>query len=93
MPANDDLAVLAQRPRDRRRPPGEPAGQAIGDVSEDYDDILIDRRPSLSMLSVNALVAALEVLIITEPEPYSGRGVGKLLDTIDSIVVATRAVP
>ena len=85
MPANDDLALLANDlviagvGRESR------LAKALGDVAEDYDDILIDCPPSLSLLTVNALVAAHQVLIITEPELYSGRGVGKLLDTIDSI--------
>jgi len=36
-------------------------------------------------IEANALVAADQVLIITEPERYSGRGVGKLLDTIEGV--------
>jgi chromosome partitioning protein len=85
MPANDDLALLANDlviagvGRENR------LAKALGDVAADYDDILIDCPPSLSLLTVNALVAAHQVLIITEPELYSGRGVGKLLDTIDSV--------
>jgi chromosome partitioning protein len=85
MPANDDLALLANDlviagvGRESR------LAKALADVADDYDDILIDCPPSLSLLTINALVAAHQVLIITEPELYSGRGVGKLLDTIDSV--------
>lgn len=85
MPANDDLALLnndlvvAGIGRESR------LQKALAQVSADYDDILIDCPPSLSQLTVNALVAAHQVLIITEPELYSGRGVGKLLDTIDNV--------
>ncbi len=85
MPANDDLALLnndlvvAGVGRETR------LAKALTAVSDDYDDIIIDCPPSLNLLTVNALVAAHQVLIITEPELYSGRGVGKLLDTIDSV--------
>jgi chromosome partitioning protein len=85
MPANDDLALLnnhlvvAGVGRETR------LSKALVGVAADYDDILIDCPPSLNLLTVNALVAAHQVLIITEPELYSGRGVGKLLDTIDSV--------
>src|SRR3954467_15936319 len=84
MPANDDLALLnndlvvAGVGRETR------SSQALTTVADDYDDILIDCPPSLPRLTVNALVAAHQVLIITEPELYSGRGVGKLLGTIGS---------
>lgn len=85
MPANDDLALLnndlvvAGVGRESR------LAKALSSVADQYEDILIDCPPSLNLLTVNALVAAHQVLIITEPELYSGRGVGKLLDTIDSV--------
>jgi len=85
MPANEDLALLnndlvvAGVGRESR------LRKALAGVAGDYDDILIDCPPSLNLLTVNALVAAHQVLIITEPELYSGRGVGKLLDTIDTV--------
>jgi chromosome partitioning protein len=86
MPANDDLALLNN---DLVVSGGDGASsrlaRALGAVAADYDDVLIDCPPSLSLLTVNALVAAHQVLIVTEPELYSGRGVGKLLNTIDSI--------
>ena len=85
MPANDDLALLnnhlvvAGVGREAR------LAKALAGVAVDYDDILIDCPPSLNLLTINALVAAHQVLIVTEPELYSGRGVGKLLDTIDDV--------
>jgi chromosome partitioning protein len=50
-----------------------------------YDYVLIDTPPSLSLLTVNALVAASEVLVVVRPEPWSLDGVDNLLDTIDAI--------
>jgi chromosome partitioning protein len=47
-----------------------------------YDYILIDLPPSLSLLAVNGLVAADEVLIPVQAEHYSLEGLGQLLETI-----------
>lgn len=85
MPANEDLALLgtdlvvAGIGRESR------LAKAIADVARDYDDILLDCPPSLDLLTVNALVAAHQALVITQPELFSARGVDKLLDTIDDV--------
>jgi len=50
-----------------------------------YDYILIDLPPSLSLLTVNGLVAADEVLIPVQAEYYSLEGIGQLLQTINLI--------
>jgi len=51
----------------------------------DYDYCLIDCPPSLGLLTVNALVAADQVLIPTQPQAADVRGVGLFLKTIDQI--------
>src|SRR5579864_9225284 len=48
-----------------------------------YDYILIDLPPSLSLLTVNGLMAADEVIIPVQAEYYSLEGLGQLLETID----------
>jgi chromosome partitioning protein len=50
-----------------------------------YDYILIDLPPSLSLLTVNGLVAADEVLIPVQAEYYSLEGLGQLLETVQLI--------
>jgi chromosome partitioning protein len=50
-----------------------------------YDYILIDLPPSLSLLTVNGLVAADEVLIPVQAEYYSLEGLGQLLETVELI--------
>ena len=50
-----------------------------------YDYILIDLPPSLSLLTVNGLVAADEVIIPVQAEYYSLEGIGQLLETVDMI--------
>ncbi|HPW34277.1 MAG TPA: AAA family ATPase [Candidatus Paceibacterota bacterium] len=54
-------------------------------VRHNYNYILIDLPPSLSLLTVNGLVAADEVLIPIQAEYYSLEGLGQLLETIELI--------
>lgn len=55
------------------------------DVVGDYDYILIDCPPALNMLTINALAAAMGVLIPMQCEYYALEGLTALLGTIDQI--------
>ncbi len=55
---------------------------ALHDIKEEYDYIIIDCPPSLGLLTVNALVAADEVIIPIQCEYYALEGLSKLLDSI-----------
>lgn len=57
----------------------------INRIRHNYDYILIDLPPSLSLLTVNGLVAADEVLIPVQAEYYSLEGLGQLLETVHLI--------
>ena len=59
--------------------------QAIGDLREQYDYILIDCAPSLGLLTLNALTAADSVIIPIQCEYFALEGLGKLLNTIKSV--------
>ena len=59
--------------------------QAIGDLRNSYDYILIDCAPSLGLLTLNALTAADSVIIPIQCEYFALEGLGKLLNTIKSI--------
>lgn len=54
-------------------------------IRHEYDYIFIDLPPSLSLLTVNGLVAGDEVLIPVQAEYYSLEGIGQLLETIDLV--------
>ncbi len=58
---------------------------ALAPVRDDYDFILIDCPPSLSLLTINALTASDSVLIPVQCEYYALEGLGQLLNTINIV--------
>ena len=58
---------------------------AIKDVIDDYDFIIIDCSPSLGLITVNALTAADSVIIPVQAEYFALEGISKLLNTIKII--------
>src|ERR1700736_4981323 len=59
--------------------------EKLAPVQRLYDFIVIDCPPSLSLLSVNALVASDEVIIPLQCEYFGMKGMQQLLKTIDRI--------
>ena len=57
----------------------------LGTVKRDYDYVLIDCMPSLGMMTVNALVAADSVIIPSQPNFLSTKGLNLLLRSISKI--------
>lgn len=51
----------------------------------DYDVVIIDSPPSLSLLTVNGLIAARYVLLPVQAEFYALEGLGQLLETMKLI--------
>lgn len=84
VPANRDLAgaevELVELPARETR-----LKAALERVADDYDYILIDCPPSLSLLTVNALAAAQRVLIPMQCEYYALEGLSDLVGTIKRV--------
>lgn len=59
--------------------------QALIEIKDDYDFILIDCSPSLGLITVNALSAADSVIIPVQSEYFALEGISKLLNTIKII--------
>ena len=84
LPANRDLtaaevALLEMQMKESR------LRNALAPIRENYDYILIDCPPSLSMLTVNALVAADGVIIPMQCEYFALEGLSALVNTIDAL--------
>ncbi|MBL4571482.1 MAG: ParA family protein [Gammaproteobacteria bacterium] len=84
VPTNSDLTAaeveLMSMPQRETR-----LRTALAEVSANYDYIIIDCPPSLSMLTVNAMVAAQGVLIPMQCEYYALEGLSALMQTIEKI--------
>lgn len=58
---------------------------ALRQLGDDYEWVFLDCPPSLGVLTLNALVAAHEVLVPLQCETLSHRGLGQLLDTVHDV--------
>tara|TARA_B110000438_G_scaffold298147_1_gene345803 strand:- start:298 stop:1062 length:765 start_codon:yes stop_codon:yes gene_type:complete len=59
--------------------------EALREVKDKYDYIIIDCAPSLGLITLNALTASSSVIIPIQCEYFALEGLGKLLNTIKSI--------
>jgi chromosome partitioning protein len=59
--------------------------KALTQLHSDYEFVIIDCPPSLSLLTLNALTASNTVLIPTQCEYYSMQGLGRFVKTIKMI--------
>jgi len=84
LPGNGDLTAaevaLMEMPNRERQ-----LRNALAEVTDKYDYILIDCPPSLNMLTLNALVAANSVMIPMQCEYYALEGLSALMETVESI--------
>ena len=84
MPGNTDLtaaeiALMDEAGREQR------LKRAVDGLRGDYDFIVIDCPPALSLLTLNALTAADSVLVPMQCEYYALEGLTALLQTIDAL--------
>ncbi|HHW4674586.1 MAG TPA: ParA family protein, partial [Xylella fastidiosa subsp. pauca] len=86
LPGNIDLTAAAiqlmeQSEREQR------LKRALSPIRHEYDFILIDCPPALSLLTVNALTAADSVIVPMQCEYYALEGLSALLETIEALRV------
>ena len=55
---------------------------AINEVRDNYDFVIIDLPPSLSLLTVNGMIAADYLLMPVQTEFYALEGVAQLMDSV-----------
>ena len=59
--------------------------EALAPVVGNYDFILMDTPPSLSLLTVNVFSFASEVLVPCQTHPYAFAALAELFDTVDAV--------
>ncbi|GAB2629291.1 ParA family protein [Novilysobacter erysipheiresistens] len=59
--------------------------RVLAPIADDYDFILIDCPPALSLLTLNALTAADSIIVPMQCEYYALEGISALLDTIEAL--------
>jgi chromosome partitioning protein len=84
LPANRELAGAEVELVDLPNREGR-LKAALAIVEHEYDFVLIDCPPSLSLLTINGLVAAREVLIPMQCEYYALEGLSDLVGTIKRV--------
>ncbi len=57
----------------------------LGNITDRFDYVILDCPPSLSLLTVNAMTAASELLIPLQCEFYALEGLGQLIQTMNRI--------
>ena len=57
--------------------------ESLRDIKDNYDFVIIDTQPSLSILTVNALATSHEIWITFQPEFLAMTGIKDLLNTIE----------
>ncbi|WP_275426263.1 ParA family protein [Nocardioides daejeonensis] len=94
VPATIDLAgaeielvsVVARENRLNKAIQAHPLVGTEADLGDDrIDYVLIDCPPSLGLLTLNALVAAQEMVIPIQAEYYALEGLGQLLETVEMV--------
>ena len=81
LPASADLAGAAVELIGIENP-NQRLGQALAQIRDQYDLILIDCPPSLEMLTLNGLAAADGILVPVQCEYYALEGLSDLMSTL-----------
>lgn len=87
IPANNRLpgvsAAITPVEEDRKR---FLIKEILDPIKDNYDYIIMDLAPSTNILTINALAAADEVIITTQPQGASEEGILELLQSISNVI-------
>jgi chromosome partitioning protein len=92
---NLDLApadvLLSALPEKLRELPAreDRLSQALEQIRDEYDYVIVDCPPSVGLLTFNALKACSEALIPVEPSFFSLQGIARQLETLDLLARKT----
>ena len=78
--ANAEVEITSQQKKFTR------LRDAINSVKDDYDYVLIDLPPSLSLLTVNGMIASDYLLLPVQTEFYALEGVAQLLESMKLVM-------
>ena len=84
---SDAIHLIPGSTRLQGKEQGEPGRlrDALAEVADQYDAVLIDCPPSLGNLTLNGLTAAHHALIVVEPSALGLRGIGAVADVVDEV--------
>lgn len=87
LPSNDEMTFFdfdVLQNRDKYSNPFMLLKDAVNDLRNDYDFILVDTPPNIGLVTGNVLTLVDEVIIPFQPETYSQRSFIKILEAIES---------
>lgn len=84
MPASTAMATLEKK-LGSRNGMGLVLKQALGQLSEEYEYVLIDCPPMLGMLMVSAVVACDQLIIPVQTEHLAIKGLQRMIRTLDMV--------
>lgn len=59
--------------------------EAISEIKDNYDYIVIDTPPALGVMSLNALAATDYLAVVLTPDYFSGKGLKQLQQTVETV--------
>lgn len=80
IPADRDVADLVNEMKS-----ADALKNILASVSDNYDYIILDTPPNLSVVTLNALVSSHSIIIPSEPKPFNFTGMIDLEDTIEDV--------
>jgi chromosome partitioning protein len=82
VPSDVLLSALPEKLKEMPRKEDRLA-EALGEICDDYDYVIVDCPPNVGLLTFNALKACSEAIIPVEPSFFSLHGIARQMETLD----------